>query len=229
MIPGIRTIPQPKLSRRQFGLVLGGGAVLLVAGGAYGVVARTQPSTGPTAATPFGTLRLVRAGRLARLDADGQPAAHTAHAALARLAAAGSPVPGFNYVSALKADHGSHTDGHGEAGGAGSPWPQPANLTWGDVVVLELELHNNRPEPMLFAPGQLRLKLSDAGSAATTVTPQDTGRSPGTLAPGATELIWISYLAPPDASELQLEYTDPQQDFKTALPLMPVMMSKVRP
>ncbi|MBO1269458.1 hypothetical protein [Arthrobacter cavernae] len=217
----------PILTRRQFGLLLGGGAFLLAAGGSYLVVATAETGTGPAAATPFGALRLVRAGRFARLDAAGRPAFNTAHTAFARLAGAGQASPGFTGGPALHPE--SHVDdSNGGTGRPVSTWPQPENHTWGDVVVLELEVHNSRTEPMLFAPGQLRLKLGAEGSA-TTVTPQDSGRGPGTLAPGATELIWISYLAPPDASGLQLEYTDPQQDFRTVLPLRPLMMVEVRP
>src|ERR687889_2516365 len=87
------------LSRRQFGLIVGGGALLLVGGGTYGIVARSGPGSGKSLATAFGTLSLVDAGRLARLDAQGQPAATPLASAISqvtdgtrRAAAAGQPV-----------------------------------------------------------------------------------------------------------------------------------------
>jgi hypothetical protein len=75
----------PPLTRRQFGLILGGGAVLLLGGGTYGVVSRSQPGNGGGLATAFGALSLVTAGRLARLDAQGQPAARPLASAISQV------------------------------------------------------------------------------------------------------------------------------------------------
>jgi hypothetical protein len=102
-----------------------------------------------------------------------------------------------------------------------SDWPQPGNFTWGDVVVLEMALTNVRPEPVLFSPGQLRLKLLPSGI---TVAPQDADRAPGTIAAGATEKVWISYLAPHDSVAMEIEYTglDDDAPLALALPLLTV-------
>ena len=106
-----------------------------------------------------------------------------------------------------------------------SGWPQPANFTWGDVVLLEVALTNSRPAPVLFAPGQLRLKLMPSGI---TVTPQDFNRGPGAIAAGATEHLWISYLAPHDAVDMELEYTEPEQDGSMILALPLLTASQVK-
>jgi hypothetical protein len=78
---------------------------------------------------------------------------------------------------------------------------------------------------VLFSPGQLRLRLAPSS---TTVTPQGYGQSAGTLAPGATEHHWISYLAPSGSSRLELEYTDPVQDRVVMLPLPAVAASSLQ-
>lgn len=95
------------------------------------------------------------------------------------------------------------------------------NLTWGDVVVLDVELHNTGPEPLLFSPGQLRLRLMPAH---TTITPQDSDRSPGVLRANSKERVLISYLAPHDLTDLELEFSDEQKDqvVQLALPALTV-------
>ncbi|MFC9332515.1 hypothetical protein [Arthrobacter sp. NPDC057009] len=210
----------PPLSRRQFGLIVGGGALLLVGGGTYGVVSRSRPGSGKGLDTPFGTLSLVDAGRLARLDALGQPAATPLAAAISQVTdgarrAAATGQPGIQRISSRQATGG---DGHHGAPLLDSGWPQPGNFTWGDVVVLEVAITNVRPEPVLFSPGQLRLKLLPSGI---TVAPQDADRGPGTIAAGATEQVWISYLAPHDSLAMEVEYTGLDDEARSlALPLL---------
>lgn len=223
MNPDSRTITGPLLSRRQFGLVVGGGAFLLMAGGTYGAVSRRAFHAAPPTDTGFGSLSVTRAGRLARLDAQGNQAFLSVDAAAARFTggaalAAGSvgAVAGSYHRASTTESPASVTTSlnsgdHGHGGGMqpAPRWPQPVNLTWGDVVLVEVELTNASPEPVLFSPGQLRLRLAPA---ATTVTPQDAGRGPGTIAAGAREHHWISYLAPLGSTALDLEFTDPWED-----------------
>jgi hypothetical protein len=212
----------PPLSRRQFGLIVGGGALLLVGGGTYGLVSRSRPGGGGGLSTAFGTLSLVDAGRLARLDAQGQPAAMPLASAISqvtdgtrRAAAAGQP--GIQRVSNRR---GTAVEDHHSDPLLDSDWPQPGNFTWGDVVVLQVALTNVRPEPVLFSPGQLRLKLLPSGI---TVAPQDADRGPGTIAAGATERVWISYLAPHDSVAMEVEYTGLDDAAQAlALPLLTV-------
>jgi hypothetical protein len=208
-------IAAPVLSRRQFGLLIGGGAVLLAAGGAFGIYARTRTGAAPPAATSFGSLQLLRAGRLARLGADGQAAFASGESALARLAAgpAAGPAGGAGARQQPVHDHTGSAPGQSIPG---TRWPQPENHTWGDVVIVELQVHNSGAEQMLFAPGQLRLR---AGLAPATITAQDAGRPPGAIGPGETVLTWISYLAPQEAAEFQLDFTDPLDDTAISLPL----------
>lgn len=227
MDPDFRTFSVPVLSRRQFGLIVGGGAVLLMAGGTYGAVSRSAPEAGTRQDTAFGSLSVTRAGRLARLDAQGRPAFRSVEAAAAALtgpaalaAYSGRASRGAQTAGADGAAADSH--GHDAAVPANPASPQPVNLTWGEVVLVEVELHNSTSEPVLFSPGQLRLRLAPSS---TTVTPQGYGHSAGTVAPGATEHHWISYLAPSSSSRLELEYTDPVQDRILGLPLPPLTAS----
>jgi hypothetical protein len=206
------------LSRRQFGLVVGGGAFLLLAGGTYGVTGRSPQNTTTGVATAFGSLTIVRAGRLARLDAQGRTAFKTLAAAASHLTggngAGGGPA--FRRVSTAE-ERG--VDGHGHDGGTleDPAGPEPVNLTWADVVLLEVKLQNDGPDPVLFSPGQLRLKLR---SSSTTITPQDSDRAPGPVAPHGSEHILISYLAPRNSPDLELEYSDEQRDRTLPLPLL---------
>lgn len=227
MGPNSRTISSPVLSRRQFALVVGGGAALLVAGGTYGVIARSSSGDSPGLSTAFGALSIVNAGRLARLDAQGRPATKS-------LAAAASKVTGLGAVANLSSASRRRPSGQGVSlavhthdGGVipDSGWPQPANFTWGDVVLLEVALRNNRSEPVLFAPGQLRLKLVPSGI---TVTPQDFNRGPGAIGAGATEHLWISYLAPHDSLDMELEYSESEQDGTMNLALPSLTASQVK-
>jgi hypothetical protein len=229
--PDDRTFSVPVLSRRQFALLVGGGAVLLTAGGMYGAVSRSGPESGAKQDTAFGSLSVTRAGRLARLDAEGRPAYRTVEAAAAALtgpaalAAYSGGTP--REVQAVGAGSGAGADSHGHDADipVNPASPQPVNLTWAEVVLVEVELHNSTSEPVLFSPGQLRLRLAPLS---TTVTPQGYGQSAGTLAPGATEHHWISYLAPSGSSRLELEYTDPVQDRVVMLPLPAVAATSLQ-
>lgn len=225
-------ISGPVLSRRKFGLIVGGGAFLLVAGGTYGAVFRSGPGSATKLDTAFGVLSVTRAGRLARLNAQGQLAYPSIESAAALLGDPGALAAGANRAvtgrfqrpaSATKLPATSHH--HDNAPPEDSGWPQPVNLTWGDVVLLEVELHNSSQEPVLFSPGQLRLRLLPSG---TTVTPQDFDRGLGSVGPGAAEHLWISYLAPHDALAMELEYSEPEHDGTAVLPLPPLTVSQVK-
>lgn len=218
------TFPREALTRRQFGTLVGGGALLLMGGGVYGVVARNQEQSAPEIVFPSGTLKVIRAGRFARLDARGHPASSNISAAASHLTAVtaasmGRRRDGGALLASTRLKDRADTHGHDAPAQAGG-WPQPLNLTWGDVVVLEVMLRNSGPRPELFSPGQLRLKLMPS---ATTITPEDSNRRPGPLEPHGSENIIISYLAPHGFSDLALEYTDPRldHDLQVALPLLP--------
>jgi hypothetical protein len=222
-------VPLRALNRRQFGLLMGGGALLLVAGGTYGVVSRSPLNSGTRVATAFGSLAVVRAGRLARLDAGGRIRFNSLAAAASHITGGDGGTPnhvGRAQFRAAGGNGGTGADGHSHGGVPQEPgWPQPVNLTWGDVVVLEVELHNDGQQPVLFSPGQLRLKLLPS---AATVTPQDSDRSAGPIGPHATDQMLISYLAPPDFSDLELEYSDQQQDRMIRLALPPLSAGRLR-
>lgn len=210
-------LSNPTLSRRQFGLVLSGGAFLLLAGGTYGAVERSLQDESTSVATPFGSVTIVQAGRLARLDAQGQPAFTTLAAAASRINA-GDVLGGTATVQRAGTLELFEPHGHGGRTWGGAAGPEPLNLTWGDVVLLEVRLRNDGPEPVLFSPGQLRLRLGES----TTVTLRDCDRSSGPLAPHGSENILISYLAPRGSRELGLDYLDEVQDrtYRLALPAL---------
>lgn len=209
-----RTVLGWEVSRRQFVVVVGSSAAAIAVAWGYGVSATDSPP----AKSAFWGVRVVRAGRGARLTADGLPAFHAAlgpsvFSGQANRAAANRAINSTLAVASAgsSAHHGDPTDGGGA--NPGTPYPQPANLTWGDVVVLEVEVHNTAAVPSLFSPGQLRLKLANGP----TITPQDASRGPGPIAAGAVELLWVSYLAPSDAADLSVEFTDPRRDARLAL------------
>lgn len=121
---------------------------------------------------------------------------------------AGATSTSFGSVQILRADRGPRLAGgpaHGHVSAA-SPSPAPGNHTWADRVVLEVEVRNGTADPVLFSPGQLRLRVGRDG---TTVTPEDADRAPGGLEPGTTERVRISYLAPSGVSELAAELSEP--------------------
>jgi hypothetical protein len=224
-------IPGAVLSRRQFGLILGGGAFLMVAGATYGAVARSTQQRATQVETAFGVLAVTRAGRLARLNAEGRPAFRSVERAAAlfsgpeavALAATKAGTTGFQRALNPKIlPVSSH--GHDSAPPEDPDWPQPLNLTWGDVILIEVELRNSSQEPVLFSPGQLRLRLLPSG---TTVTPLDFDRGLGGVDPGASEHLWISYLAPHDAAAMELEYSEPEHDGTATLTLPPLTVSQV--
>jgi hypothetical protein len=129
-------------------------------------MARSDQSAQTIATTAFGTVPVLRAGRFSRLDVQGRAAPSLA--ATAFLLSGLAPRTGDQPLQ--PAGTAAGVDGHGH--GSRQPWtqglPQPISLTWGDVVVLDVELHNSGPEPLLFSPGQLRLRLVPAD---TTITP----------------------------------------------------------
>ncbi|WP_262103754.1 hypothetical protein [Arthrobacter sp. Marseille-P9274] len=193
------------LSRRQLGLLFGGGAAVIIGGAGFGVVAKTVQHAQVQAGTAFGSVRLLRAARLARLSADGSRSPLVGRLALARLSGDSVPIAGAGVGIAVPA-----ATGHGHGGAIpGLRWPQPENHTWGDIVLLELEVANTGSAPMPFSPGQLRLR--PAGNAMSTSL-QDSGRDAGPLAPGAVEHVWVSFLAPETAGRFIVEFTDPLQD-----------------
>ncbi|HXF01344.1 MAG TPA: hypothetical protein VN601_00010 [Arthrobacter sp.] len=179
------------LSRRVFGVLLGAG-VAGVVGGAGLLTASQQRAggMGPGGVeTSFGSVRLVSAERQHRLAYDGGvPAPGTASSAAAGSAGAAPGGPGH-------AGHGTIV----------ATAPQPANMTWGDHLLVELEVRNASDGHVLFAPGQLRLKVGDGGP---TVTNRDSDDA-ATLGPRSTERFWISFLVPADAQSFSAEFTDP--------------------
>lgn len=206
-------------SRRKFLVVFGAGAAAIAAAGTYGVARNdVVPAAGP-AVHSADKLQVARAARGARLGPNGTPASTVAPGPeeFLRLVSAGQGGPPqqvaagpdtMERASAVSATGTSNRNphGHGGAGGAvpATGYPQPGNETWGDVVVLEVEVFNQEEVPVPFSAGQLRLRRHGGE----TITPKDFSRRSGSIAPGAVESMWISYLAPSDAEGFTLEFTD---------------------
>lgn len=89
--------------------------------------------------------------------------------------------------------------GHGVDGAVLPDW------TWSDMVRVDVEVHNGTDRELLMSPGQFRLRVGRDGP---TVTPYDAELAPGPLAAGATATTWVSYLAPAEATELWVEYSE---------------------
>jgi hypothetical protein len=198
-----------QISRRQFVVIAGGSAAAVAVAGGYGIA--TTDSTRVKRSS--WSVRVVRAGRGARLTAAGLPAFHAAPGPsvfTSRPSPAVLSRPAGRSSGHADPHAGTPTDGGGTAV---TSYPQPYNLTWGDVVVLEVEVLNTTAVPMLFSPGQLRLKLPDG----LTITPEDASRSAEPIAAGSAEMLWVSYLAPSDAESFSVEFTDPQHDAQVTL------------
>lgn len=176
---------QTGLTRRVFGVLVGAGVTGVIGGGSLLAASKNaaEPdgiSRGSGTWTSFGTVRITGAERQWRLPQD---------------------LGGSSPTAAASSNH------HG--GAAAGSGVQPMNFTWGDHVVLELEVHNGLDRPVLFSPGQLRLKVGPDGP---TVTNRSPNVGKGALEPGATNRFWISYLAPSDVERLSAEFTDPWGD-----------------
>ena len=80
---------------------------------------------------------------------------------------------------------------------------------WSETVLVGVEVHNGLDRPMLFSPGQFRLRV---GADGPTVTAYDAERPPGGLEADSTLTTWVSFLAPEDADDLSVEFSDPEAD-----------------
>ncbi|ABM10581.1 hypothetical protein AAur_pTC10170 (plasmid) [Paenarthrobacter aurescens TC1] len=197
-VVGERTVaPEPEgtevptgLTRRVFGVLVGAGVSGIIGGGSLLAASKNAAETGGISRgsgvwTSFGTVRIAAAERQSRLPQD------------------------LSADSSATAASSAPASGHDHGGGSAGSGVQPANFTWGDHVVLQVEVHNGMDRPVLFSPGQLRLKVGPGGP---TVTNRSTGTGKGALEPGATNNFWISFLVPSDIEQLSAEFTDPWSD-----------------
>jgi len=81
-----------------------------------------------------------------------------------------------------------------------------SHRTWSDTVRVDVEVHNGTERPILVSPGQFRLRV---GSTGPTVTPYQSGWPVGPLSSSTTLSSWITYLAPPGAVDMWVEYVEP--------------------
>lgn len=79
------------------------------------------------------------------------------------------------------------------------------HLIWPQIVVIAVEIHNGLDRALLFSPGQFRLRVGPGGPS---VAPYDTEGWAEGLAAGSTRTTWVSFLAPRDAADLAVEFTE---------------------
>jgi hypothetical protein len=71
---------------------------------------------------------------------------------------------------------------------------------------VDVEVYNGTARPVLFSPGQFRLRLAAEGPS---MTPFDAGMGPAALAARSTVQTWVSYLVPPGvAADAEVEFTE---------------------
>lgn len=165
-----------RLSRRAATLGLGGTLVSGVATAAY-------LSGGSGRDRPSGSRAPTR-GRGAR----------TAFGSVAVLGATWQPPPGDDAVH----QHGDRPlpEDAAEPGGHGI-WPQ--------AVLVGVQVHNGLDRPLLFSPGQFRLRVGPNGPSVTPYAAE--GPSQG-LAARTTLTTWVSFLTPDGADDLAVEFTE---------------------
>ncbi|WP_404290712.1 hypothetical protein [Glutamicibacter arilaitensis] len=82
---------------------------------------------------------------------------------------------------------------------------QPVNMTFGDHLLLQLEVFNESDEDQMFSPGLLRVK---GNSQPWLVVNRWNDLTPGLLAPGAQVKANISFLVPSDATAFTALFDD---------------------
>lgn len=82
---------------------------------------------------------------------------------------------------------------------------QPVNMTFGDHLLLQLEVFNESDQDQMFSPGQLRVR---GNSQPWLVVNRSNDHPPGILAPGARARTNISFLVPSDATDFTAIFDD---------------------
>lgn len=171
------------LTRRVFGVLIGATVASTVGvGGLLAAGLTNGTSSSPSGVmTSFGSVRLTEAERQLRFP----------------------PADGPGGSDKLRVPGAAHS-GHGTAIVGNSV--QPTNNTWGEHLALRLEVRNDSDRRVLFAPGQLRLRI---GSYGPTVTNRDAEAVTGPLPAESTSYFWINFLVPSESKRMLAEFTDP--------------------
>lgn len=82
---------------------------------------------------------------------------------------------------------------------------QPLNMTFGDHLLIQLEVFNDSDEDQMFSPGQLRLR---GNSQPWLIVNRWNDLTPGLLAPGTRIQSKISFLVPSDATAFTALFDD---------------------
>ena len=134
--------------------------------------------------------------------------ARTAFGSVAVLGASWEPTPAGVAVH----EHGDHhrREDPGEGAGHG---------IWSQTVLVGVEVHNGLDRPLLFSPGQFRLRVGRHGPS---VTPYDAEGPSRGLPAGRTLTTWVSFLTPDDADDLAVEFTEAGAEAVLSIALAPI-------
>ncbi|MGZ5399352.1 MAG: hypothetical protein ACXWDM_05015 [Nocardioides sp.] len=133
--------------------------------------------------------------------------ARTAFGSVAVLGASRQLLPAGGAVHG----HGDHHRGEQPDAGAG-------HGVWSQTILVGVEVHNGLDRPLLYSPGQFRLRVGHHGPS---VTPYDAEGPPRGLSPGSTLTTWVSFLAPQDAEDLAVEFTEAGAEDALSVALAP--------
>lgn len=97
------------------------------------------------------------------------------------------------------------TGGHAGHQVSGSRSPQPLNMTFGDHVLVQLDVFNESEQDQMFSPGQLRLK---GNSQPWLVVNRWNDLTPGIMAPGTEVRANISFFVPSEATAFTALFDD---------------------
>jgi hypothetical protein len=117
--------------------------------------------------------------------------------------------------------HGDHGD-HGDHGGQAEPDERAGHGIWSQAVLVRVEVHNGLDRPLLFSPGQFRLRVGQQGPS---VTPYDTEGPSRGLPAGSTLTTWVSFLAPEDVDDLAVEFTEAGASDVWSMALAPIAVT----
>lgn len=93
---------------------------------------------------------------------------------------------------------------------------------WPQAVLVGVQVHNGLDRPLLFSPGQFRLRVGPNGPSVTPYAAE--GPSQG-LAARTTLTTWVSFLTPDDADDLAVEFTETGAEDVLSIALTPITVT----
>ena len=131
----------------------------------------------------------------------------------------------FGSVAVLGATrrHGVAADAvaqaHGHHDGPEHADVQTGHGIWSQMVLVRVEVHNGLDRPLLFSPGQFRLRVAHHGPSVTAYDAEGPSRG---LPAGSTLTTWVSFRAPERANDLAVEFTEAGAEAALSMALAPI-------